>query len=227
MDLSASLTSNGSINIVTRSGGNAYHGSGFYFYRDHNLAAYPGLQRDASNPDPFFQRRQFGYQLGGPIRKDRAFLFTSYERNDQRGVLSIQPATPEFAPLGGDSRFFGPNDGRNPGLPSNWSRVTTWADQSLAALTSVLSPRLVNDVRFSYFFFSTPEAPANTEDCPGCLGVDAPRINIPDAGVVLGGQQSSSFVGRRYQITESLAWQKGDHRLGVHRKLQSWIALGG
>jgi hypothetical protein len=74
MDLSASLTSNGSINIVTRSGGNAYHGSGFYFYRDHNLAAYPGLQRDTSNPDPFFQRRQFGYQLGGPIRKDRAFF---------------------------------------------------------------------------------------------------------------------------------------------------------
>ncbi len=92
MDLSTSLTSNGAINIVTRSGGNDTHGSGFYFYRDHNLAAYPGLQRDASNPDPFFQRQQFGYQLGGPIRKDRAFFFTSYERNDQRGVLSIQPA---------------------------------------------------------------------------------------------------------------------------------------
>src|SRR4030095_1253029 len=100
MDLSTSLTSNGSINIVTRSGGNDYHGSGFYFYRDHNLAAYPGLQREASNPDPFFQRQQFGYQIGGPIRKDRAFFFTRYERHDQRGVLSVQPATPEFDSLG-------------------------------------------------------------------------------------------------------------------------------
>lgn len=100
-DISTSLTSNGAINIVTRSGGNQYHGSGFYFYRDHNLSAYPGLSRDSSNPDPFFQRNQFGYQLGGPIRRDRAFFFTSYERNDQRGVLSIQPRTPEFAPLGG------------------------------------------------------------------------------------------------------------------------------
>jgi hypothetical protein len=97
MDLSTGLGSSGAINIVTRSGSNDIHGSGFFLYRDHNLAAYPGLRRDASNPDPFFQRQQFGYQLGGPIRKDRAFFFTSYERNDQRGVLSIQPRTPEFA----------------------------------------------------------------------------------------------------------------------------------
>lgn len=100
-DLSTSVTSNAAINIVTRSGGNDFHGSVFYFYRDHNLAAYPGLGRDQSNPDPFFQRQQFGYRLGGPIWKDRAFFFTSYERNDQRGVLSIQPRTSEFAPLGG------------------------------------------------------------------------------------------------------------------------------
>ena len=45
-DPSSSLTSNGAINIVTRSGGNAYRGSGFYFHRDHHIAAYPGLKRD-------------------------------------------------------------------------------------------------------------------------------------------------------------------------------------
>jgi hypothetical protein len=245
MDLSTSLTSNGSINIVTRSGGNDTHGSGFYFYRDNNLAAYPGLQRDPNNPDPFFQRQQFGYQFGGPIRKDRAFFFTSYERNDQQGVLSIQPGTPEFAPLGGvfpspsvgnqinlrlDGRlhpkhnaflrythdgghFFGPNDTRINPLPSGWSRVTNWGDQSLIAVTSVLSPRVVSDLRFSYFFFSAPERPASTQGCPGCLGVGAPRIVIPDAGVAFGGQQSTSFVGRRFQFTESLAGQSGSHRL--------------
>src|SRR2546430_6830775 len=75
--------------------------SGFYFYRDHNLSAYPGLSRDASNPDPFFQRQQVGFQLGGPIRRDRAFFFTSYERNNQRGVISVQQRTPDFVPLGG------------------------------------------------------------------------------------------------------------------------------
>jgi hypothetical protein len=49
-DLSTGLTTSGAINIVTRSGGKEFHGSGFYFYRDHNLAAYPGLQRDRTTP---------------------------------------------------------------------------------------------------------------------------------------------------------------------------------
>jgi len=244
-DLATSLTSNGAINIVTRSGGNEYHGSGFYFYRDHRLAAYPGLSPDPGNPAPFFQRRQFGYQLGGPIRKDRAFFFTNYERNDQRGVLSIQPRTPEFVPLGrvfaspnlgnqfnlrGDvrlhsdhnafvrythdgNRAFAPPGGGALPLPSGWSRLTNWVDQSIGGLTSVLSAQLVNDLRFSYFFLSSPETPATASDCPGCLGVGAPRINIPDAGVVLGQARRLSFVGRRSQLTESLVWQRGDHRL--------------
>ena len=64
-DLSTSLTTDGAINIVTRSGGKDFHGGGFYFYRDHNLAAYPGLSHDPNNPSPFFQRSQFGFQLGG------------------------------------------------------------------------------------------------------------------------------------------------------------------
>ena len=55
----------------------------------------------------------------------------------------------------------------------------------MVGLTSVLSSSLVNDLRFSYFFISSPETPASAADCPGCLGVGAPRINIPDAGVML------------------------------------------
>ncbi len=244
-DLSTSLTTNGAINIVTRSGGNQYHGSGFYFYRDHHMAAYPGLQRDPTNPDPFFQRSQFGYNLGGPIRKHRVFFFTSYERNEQRGVLSIQPLAPEFASLGGiyaspyegnqfNLRFdvrlnrnhngfvrythdgndlFGPRADSNNPLPSGWSRVRNWVDQSIAGLTSVLSSDIVNDLRFSYFFETSAERPASGEDCPGCFGLGAPLINIPDAGVRFGMSQTNSFVGRRYQLTESLSWQKGNHRL--------------
>ncbi|MBA3567765.1 MAG: TonB-dependent receptor [Pyrinomonadaceae bacterium] len=243
-DLSTSVTTNGAINIVTRSGGNDFHASVFYFYRDHKLAAYPGPRREQGNLDPFFQRQQFGFRLGGLIRKDRAFFFTSYERNDQRGVLSIQPRTSEFAPLGGifpnpflgnqfnlrfDVRFsqkhnafvrythdgnnvFGPSGGLNNSLPSGWSRLKNWVDQSITGLTSVLSSSLVNDLRLSYFFISSPEAPANSADCPTCLGVGAPRINIADVGLMFGNARRLSFVARRFQLTESLAWQKDQHR---------------
>src|SRR5437016_6722116 len=244
-DLSTSPTTDGAINTVTRSGGKDFHGSGFYFYRDHNLAAYPGLSHEPNNPNPFFQRSQFGFQLGGPIRKDRAFFFTSYERNNQRGVLSIQPPSTDFAALGGvfPSPYFGnqfnlrfdvrlhpnhnafvrythdgnsafaPNGEFNNALPSDWSRIKNWVDQSIGGLTSVLSRHVVNDLRFSYFFISSPEAPASLEDCSRCLGVGSARVSIPDAGVTFGRARTLSFVGRRYQLTESLMWQRGSHRL--------------
>jgi hypothetical protein len=99
LDLSTGVTGSGAINMVTRSGSNDLHGSAFLFFRDHTLAAYPALKRDALNPNPFFQRRQFGFAAGGPLRKERAFWFGTFERNEQRGVISTEPVTPEFAPL--------------------------------------------------------------------------------------------------------------------------------
>jgi hypothetical protein len=244
LDPSTSLTSNGAINIVTRAGGNVYHGDGFFFYRDQHLAAFPGLRRDAGNPHPFFQRQQFGFRVGGPVRRDRAFFFASYERQDQRGVASIQPRTPEFAHLGGifpspyvGDQFSARADVRlNPGhdafvrythddnrtfanaftantMPSGWVSQKNRAGQGLAALTSVLSPRLVNDIRLSYFFVNASGGHATAEDCPGCFGLGAARVTVADVGLTLGGAGAAAFGGRRYQLTDSLVWQKEKHRL--------------
>ncbi len=90
-DPASSLTASSAINIVTRSGTNVFQGSGFYFYRDHRLAAFPGLARDPGNPNPSFERHQFGGWLGGPLRRDRLSFFASVEQTDQTGVVSIQP----------------------------------------------------------------------------------------------------------------------------------------
>ena len=103
-DLSAGMTDAGAINVVTRAGGNQHHANIFYFFRDHNLAAYPALNRDQSNPDPFFQRQQFGFSLGGPIRRNRIFYFANWERTDQRAVGTTTLLTPEFAHLSRISR---------------------------------------------------------------------------------------------------------------------------
>ncbi|MCI0540678.1 MAG: hypothetical protein L0Z50_36220, partial [Verrucomicrobiales bacterium] len=87
----------GAVNVVTRSGGNEFHGTAFYFFRDHKLSAYPALARDPFNPDPFFQRGQFGLAAGGPILNDRVFFFANWERNDQRGVAGARFIVPDFA----------------------------------------------------------------------------------------------------------------------------------
>jgi hypothetical protein len=86
-DLKTGVTSVGAVNIVSRTGGNEYHGSGFGFFRDHNIGAYPTLNRVANNPDPFFRRLQAGFALGGPIIKNKLAFFTNLERLNQTSVV--------------------------------------------------------------------------------------------------------------------------------------------
>src|SRR5260221_1700019 len=89
LGLSPGTVSAGAVNIVSRTGSNQLHGSGFFFFRDHNMAAYPALRRDPFYPDPFFVRRQYGFSLGGPVKRDKLFFFGNYERNDQVGARTI------------------------------------------------------------------------------------------------------------------------------------------
>jgi hypothetical protein len=247
-DLSTGLTFTGAINVATRSGGNELHGSAFYFFRDHNLSAYPALKRDPANPDPFFQRRQFGFAAGGPIRRDRLFFFANWERSEQRGVATTTLFGPDFAHFSGitssplfedqlsfrldgrlsskhtaflryshdGTRAVGPMTGAantvGNSYPSNWVRELTWADQSVLGLTSILRPTLVNDFRFSYFFMSDDQLPPGQQDCPGCLGIGAPTISVPQAGLVIGQSTTTLYPGRRFHLNDSMAWQRGTHR---------------
>lgn len=66
----------GVINAVTRSGTNEFHGSAFFFHRNDNLDA-----RNFFDPGalPEFRRHQFGISFGGPIIKDKTFVFANYE----------------------------------------------------------------------------------------------------------------------------------------------------
>jgi hypothetical protein len=90
-DLSTGITAVGSVNVVTRSGGNSFHGSGYFYFRDHNMAAYPALNRNPFNPDPFFARRNPGFWIGGPILKDKLFFFFNYEYQNQASAVTFQP----------------------------------------------------------------------------------------------------------------------------------------
>jgi hypothetical protein len=241
-DLSTGMTFTGAINVATRSGENQFHGSAYYFFRDHNLSAYPNLKRDPANPDPFFQRRQFGFAVGGPILRDRLFFFGNWERNEQQGVVTTTVLSPDFAqlsritpsPLFGDELSFRmdgrvstkhtaflrySHDGSTAfvnnanAYPSNWVRQLAWADQSVLGLTSVVRPTLVNDFRFSYFFISDNQLPPEQQNCPGCIGIGAPAISIGSPAIVTIGQSGATLnPGRRFDLNDSIAWQRGAHR---------------
>ncbi len=64
----------GVINIITRSGGNYFHGSLFEFFRNNDLNAYDW---GALTVNPL-HRNQFGGSFGGPIRKNKTFFFGTY-----------------------------------------------------------------------------------------------------------------------------------------------------
>lgn len=66
----------GIINLVSRSGSNAFHGGAFEFLRNSALDARNFFDQQSV---PQFRRNQFGGSLGGPIQKDRAFIFLAYE----------------------------------------------------------------------------------------------------------------------------------------------------
>jgi hypothetical protein len=95
-------TSGGVINAISRSGTNAFHGDVYEFWRNDALDANDFFSNRAGAPLPFLRRNQFGAAAGGPIIKDRTFIFGDYEGiRDTEGVASGNNSVPsENARLG-------------------------------------------------------------------------------------------------------------------------------
>ena len=83
----------GVVNLTTKSGGNAYRGSAFGFFRNENLNARNYFQR-ANPTKPEYRRGQYGGLVGGPVARDRTFFFVDYQGQRQeigRTVTSTVP----------------------------------------------------------------------------------------------------------------------------------------
>ena len=83
-------TSGGVINAVTRSGTNQFHGSAYEFLRNSALDAANFFENAGGIQKSPFKRNQFGASGGGPIRKDKIFIFGDYEGIRQsKGIASL------------------------------------------------------------------------------------------------------------------------------------------
>jgi len=115
--------SGGVVNIVTRGGSNTWHGSAFYAGRNDALNAYnwfaaqqafndrakgvinPATGTVYSNPNndkPILRRNDYGYSLGGPVKKDKLFFFWSQEWNREVRGVPRTGCVPNAAELNGD-----------------------------------------------------------------------------------------------------------------------------
>jgi hypothetical protein len=88
---SAQLGRSGSsvINVVTKAGNNELHGSGSTYFRDRELQALPATFDRSLGQTPPFDRQQYAFTLGGPIKRDRAWFFGSFEYRNQDGVVLV------------------------------------------------------------------------------------------------------------------------------------------
>src|SRR6202790_834570 len=163
------------INIVTKSGTNAFHGTGFDFLRNTALNARNYFNTVSSGPQQPFHMNQFGGAIGGPIFKDKTFFFVDYEGVRETG----QEASPACVPIAADISANAP-------VPGNLASINPVVQKLLA-----LNP--------------WPQATSPTTDCYANGGTNAalatPFSNHVDNGIVKidhSFNQSNLLTGRYY-----------------------------
>jgi len=82
------------VNVVTRSGTNAFRGSVYEFFRNQVLDANDWFNNLNGVPRPGLQRNNFGFTVGGPIQKDKAFFFFDYEGTRENDFVSASASVP-------------------------------------------------------------------------------------------------------------------------------------
>ena len=97
------------VNVVTKHGSNSFRGTAYEFFRNQALDA-RNFFAPSSEAAPKYQRNQFGFAVGGPIVKNRTFLFGDYEGTRVREGITRVTNVPTLAERNGDfsQSFFQP-----------------------------------------------------------------------------------------------------------------------
>ncbi|MEO8256693.1 MAG: carboxypeptidase regulatory-like domain-containing protein [Acidobacteriota bacterium] len=144
------------INVVSRSGGNGFHGSGLGFVRNQAFDS-RNYFADPTQPNPPLRQHQFGINVGGPVRRDRTFFFVSYEgqriRKAQTQVFSVPTAALRAGDFSGAAPLCDPSTRTTTGtctpftgnqIPSN--RMSPVASALLARVPLPTSAGLVQNL---------------------------------------------------------------------------------
>ncbi len=187
-------SSGAQISMITRGGSNALHGAGFYFYRPTKWSANNFFNNatgryEASDPDvingiaevgdervprPSLSRDVFGGRLGGPIIKDKAFFFYSYEGQRQRKESPLVRLVP-LAHMGqGMLKFLGwlPGEDRNTVSPHE---ITL----GLADLNNIYDQVGINPAVVALFADVTSRYPVNDRSVGDGFNTGGFRFNSP------------------------------------------------
>src|SRR3984893_12283392 len=90
------------INMVLKEGGNHFHGSGWWFGQRSAMDANDFFLNQIPNSKPDHARDQYGFSLGGPIRKEKTFFFVDFEKLRQDDPINLSGIVPTDAQRMGD-----------------------------------------------------------------------------------------------------------------------------
>ncbi len=169
------------VSIVTASGTNSLHGSAFEFLRNSALDARNYFDQ-ADIPE--FQRNQFGGALGGPLRRNKAFLFSNYEGFRQNLHLSDLTLVPDnearqgYVPnSSGEEKYIGVN-------PAVAPLLALWPVQNGPELGSGIAEAFSNPLQKIREDFGTARSDYNISDKDllfGVYTVDDSDANTPNS----------------------------------------------
>jgi len=83
-DASFGRNAGANVDVVTRSGTTDFHGGAWEFFRNDALDANTFFRNRTGQARPVLKQNQFGFDLGGPIRKEKLLFFISYQGTRQR-----------------------------------------------------------------------------------------------------------------------------------------------
>jgi hypothetical protein len=174
------------INIVTKGGTNQWHGSGYYFGRNNVLNAYnwfaarqaaqdrgantfhPSTNSIYSNPNedkPQLRRNDFGFSAGGPIKKDKLFVFYSQEWNREVRGVARNGCVPTAAERQGDfSQGIPCGDTMTQPIPIALQGANQWS------IAQPLQPMIDQMGQYPLPNFDCPTTPAGQPRTPGSAG---------------------------------------------------------
>ena len=90
-------SSGGVLSVVTKTGTNEFTGSAYEFYRSKSLNSPTVVEKESGGEKNPYRRDQYGFSLGGPIVKDRAHFFGTYEKTKRTTSYVVQtPLLPAF-----------------------------------------------------------------------------------------------------------------------------------
>jgi Carboxypeptidase regulatory-like domain len=177
------------VNVVTKSGTNQLHGSLFEFFRNEDLNANSFFQnRDGGGKQQVLKNNQFGGTIGGPLKKDKLFLFGSYQGTRSRNGIAGGGATSVFLPP----------------IPGG--------DRSTAAFRSALGAAMCpanHPGNSAYSSFSeTIGIPGSVQiACDGSnispVALNILNVKLPDGSYYMPGSTNGQFQQKSYSIPSS------------------------